>query len=183
MILDLIRRVRNRLVGRIDQDRMVKLGLRVGRDVYLGPEALIDPIAPWLVTLEDGAIIAPRAIILAHDASMWAHTGYTQVAPVVIGARAFVGAGALVLPGVTIGADAVIGAGSVVTRDIPAGVVAVGNPARVIGNTEEFVARQRAEMAARPIFSDVDLSVPGGVPLERREAIRRSLADGHGYVP
>ena len=44
----------------------------------------------------------------------------------------WVGAGAVILPGVTIGDNSVIGAGSVVTRDIPANVVAVGNPCRVL---------------------------------------------------
>lgn len=49
-----------------------------------------------------------------------------------IGANVWIGAGAVILPGVTIGADTVIGAGSVVTKDIPSGVVAVGNPCRVL---------------------------------------------------
>jgi maltose O-acetyltransferase len=52
--------------------------------------------------------------------------------PITIGADVWLGAGALVLPGVTIGDRAVIGAGSVVTRDVPAGVLAVGNPCRVV---------------------------------------------------
>ena len=52
--------------------------------------------------------------------------------PIHIGRRCWIGAGAVILPGVTIGDDTVIGAGSVVTRDIPANVVAVGNPCRVL---------------------------------------------------
>jgi maltose O-acetyltransferase len=52
--------------------------------------------------------------------------------PIAIGDNAWLGGGAIVLPGVTIGADSVIGAGAVVTRDVPPGVVALGNPARVI---------------------------------------------------
>ncbi len=52
--------------------------------------------------------------------------------PVRIGNNVWIGAGAIILPGVTIGDDSVIGAGSVVTRDIPSGVVAVGNPCRVM---------------------------------------------------
>ncbi|MDQ8730016.1 sugar O-acetyltransferase [Bradyrhizobium sp. LHD-71] len=52
--------------------------------------------------------------------------------PVDIGSDVWIGAGALILPGVRIGARSVIGAGSVVTRDIPEGVFAAGNPCRVI---------------------------------------------------
>ncbi len=51
--------------------------------------------------------------------------------PVHIGRNVWIGAGAIVLPGITIGDNTVIGAGSVVTKDIPAEVVAVGNPCRV----------------------------------------------------
>ena len=51
--------------------------------------------------------------------------------PVHIGRNVWIGAGAVILPGVSIGDDAVIGAGSIVTRGIPAGATAVGNPARI----------------------------------------------------
>jgi len=52
--------------------------------------------------------------------------------PVRIGENVWIGAGAVILPGVRIGENSVIGAGSVVTREIPANVVAVGSPCRVL---------------------------------------------------
>ena len=52
--------------------------------------------------------------------------------PVHIGKNCWIGAGAVILPGVNIGDNVVIGAGSVVTKDIPSNVVAVGNPCRVL---------------------------------------------------
>ena len=55
----------------------------------------------------------------------------TRAAPIRIGDRAWLGAGAIVLPGVTVGAGSVIGAGSVVTGDVPGGVLAFGQPCRV----------------------------------------------------
>ena len=57
--------------------------------------------------------------------------------PVEIGSDVWVGAGALILPGVRVGSRAVIGAGSVVTRDVPEGVLAAGNPCRVIREIRE----------------------------------------------
>ena len=52
--------------------------------------------------------------------------------PVKIGRNCWIGAGAVIVPGITIGDNVVIGAGSVVTKDIPSNVVAVGNPCRVL---------------------------------------------------
>lgn len=52
--------------------------------------------------------------------------------PVRIEENVWIGAGAILLPGVTVGKNSVIGAGSVVTRDIPPNVVALGTPCRVL---------------------------------------------------
>lgn len=52
--------------------------------------------------------------------------------PVTIGNNVWIGANAVILPGVHIGDNSVIGAGSVVTKDIPENVVAVGNPCRIL---------------------------------------------------
>ena len=57
---------------------------------------------------------------------------YQYNIPVHIGRNCWIGAGAIIVPGVTIGDNTVIGAGSVVTKDIPANVVAVGNPCKVL---------------------------------------------------
>lgn len=57
---------------------------------------------------------------------------YQYNLPIHIGKNCWIGAGAIILPGITIGDNSVIGAGSVVTKDIPPNVVAVGNPCKVI---------------------------------------------------
>jgi maltose O-acetyltransferase len=64
--------------------------------------------------------------------------------PVTIGDDVWVGAGALILPGVRIGSRSVIGAGSVVTRDIPDDAFAAGNPCRVIRPIDPASAEPRA---------------------------------------
>lgn len=54
------------------------------------------------------------------------------VGKITIGANSFIGARAMVLPGVNIGEEAVVGAMAVVTKDVEANSVVAGNPAKPI---------------------------------------------------
>ena len=56
----------------------------------------------------------------------------TTIAPVRIGAGAWLGGGAIVLPGVNIGDGAVVAAGAVVTKDVPPRTLVAGVPARAV---------------------------------------------------
>ena len=88
-----------------------------------------------------GVMIAPNVVIAtgAHPiCPELREKVYQYNLPVHIGNRVWIGAGAIILPGVTIGDDSVIGAGSVVTKDIPSGVIAVGNPCRVLREINEY---------------------------------------------
>ena len=62
---------------------------------------------------------------------------YQYNAPVRIGRNCWIGAGAVIVPGITIGDNTVIGAGCIVTKDIPSNVVAVGNPCKVLREINE----------------------------------------------
>lgn len=60
-------------------------------------------------------------------------SGYvTQSKPVHIGDRAWIGGGAILMPGIKIGENTTIGAGSVVTKSVPANCFAAGNPCQII---------------------------------------------------
>lgn len=63
--------------------------------------------------------------------------GYQYNAAVRIGRNCWIGAGAIIVPGITIGDNVVVGAGSIVTKDIPSNVLAVGNPCRVLREINE----------------------------------------------
>ena len=87
--------------------------------IYVGDYTLIGP----------NVTIATGGHPINHDLR---EKGYQYNASVRIGRNCWIGAGAVIVPGVTVGDNTVIGAGSVVTKDIPSGVVAVGNPCRVL---------------------------------------------------
>ena len=111
-------------------------GVRIGRNVFIGADVLLDPVRPDLIIIEDYASIAGRNSILTHSdpTKPIRDKGMLDAifAPVIIRRGAWIAVGAIVLPGVTIGENAVIAAGAVVTKDIPANAIAGGVPAKVI---------------------------------------------------
>ena len=93
------------------------------------------------IYIGDSVMIAPNVVIATGTHPICPELReqvYQYNLPVHIGNRVWIGAGAIILPGVTIGDNSVIGAGSVVTKDIPSGVVAVGNPCRVLREINEY---------------------------------------------
>jgi maltose O-acetyltransferase len=160
---------------------LVKQGLVVGRNFVMLEDVLIDPSHIWLVVIGDDVTLAPRVQILAHDASTKRHLGRTRIGKVTIGNRVFVGASAIILPGVTIGSEVIIGAGSIVTEDIPSGVVAAGNPARVLCPLTEFLKRRSAEMASSPNFGR-EYTLRGNITEQKKAEMNARMKDRFGYV-
>jgi maltose O-acetyltransferase len=106
--------------------------IELGSHVFFNFNCVVLDVCP--VRIGDETLIGPGVQILTpmhpFDAALRRREEYGR--PVEIGSDVWVGAGAIICPGVRIGSGAVIGAGSVVTRDIPAGTLALGNPCRVI---------------------------------------------------
>jgi maltose O-acetyltransferase len=173
-----LRKANARLRRRTDVETLKERGLTVGENVRIVGDVLIDPDFCDLIRIGDNTTISADVMILAHDGSTKRQLGYTRIAPVEIGSRVFVGARAIILPGVTVGDDAIVGAGSIVTRDVPAGTVVAGNPARHIADTEDYVAQHSEAMAERPVWG-WEYSVQAGVTPEKRLALREG---GEGYI-
>jgi len=107
-----------------------------GTQVTLGARVFVNAGCMFLdaaaITLEDDVQLGPGVQLLTSDHPRSAEEragGLESARPIRIGARAWLGGGVIVLPGVEIGRDAIIGAGSVVTKSVPDGVTAVGSPA------------------------------------------------------
>jgi len=103
--------------------------------------SMVDTLIPQMVEIGDNFISAPNSIILAHDASLFTHTGKYRVEKTIIGDNVFLGANAVILPGINVGNNSIIGAGAVVTKDVPENVVVAGNPARIISTVNEYVEK------------------------------------------
>lgn len=128
-------------------------GARISGTPFVHQRARIQ--LPWNLTLHDRACLGDRTnaytlgpieiqagATIAQEAYLCTGTHkFTdpalplQTAPIVVGAGAFVGARAFILPGVVIGERAVVGACAVVRHAVPAGATVAGNPARLVGRS------------------------------------------------
>lgn len=178
--MKVLRKILSRLRGEQNIDKLIKRGLKIGKNCKLG-SCTIDPSHCFHITIGDNVTFGPRVHVLAHDASTHVFLGYTRVANVKVGSNVFIGAHSIVMPGVTIGDNVVIGAGSIVTRDIPANSVAVGSPARVVKSLDKYLDSKRAEMSNDNTFDDTyTLRNP-----QFGDTHRQALIDGcrkHGQI-
>jgi len=115
-------------------------GVDVGRNVEIGYYCIIGPVHPFRIHIGDNSVIAANSVILEHDNSYYyTHGQEVRFGDVYIGERAFVGIGAIIMPGVTIGSHAIVGALSLVKSNVPSYSVVAGQPARVIKRFSEKV--------------------------------------------
>ena len=109
----------------------------VGVDVRLGDGVVIFAQATVTTNIDLGSHThIGRGAAIGHDCVLGDFVTVMPLASVsgnvTIGERVTIGAGAVIRQGQVIGADAYVGAGAVVVSDVPPGVTVVGNPARPI---------------------------------------------------
>ena len=111
---------------------------------------------PYLISMGDNVRISSNVHFTYHDGGTWAFRNYydgeyqdiVKFGRITVGDCTFIGARAMILPGVMIGHHAVIGAGSVVTNDVPAETVWAGVPAKQICTLREYAEKSKAAMPA-----------------------------------
>ena len=114
------------------------LGHHVGENVYIPQDLTITQTFTrdrGHISIGDRVSIAPRCVLITHSNPNYSRIrGSIKSKPRFINIEndAWIGAGAIVLPGVTIHEGAIVGAGSIVTKDVPAYAVVAGNPARIL---------------------------------------------------
>ncbi|MBN1126154.1 MAG: acyltransferase [Sedimentisphaerales bacterium] len=101
-------------------------GMDIARTARISWGTKLDKTHPRGVHIGDESYCASGCLILTHDYVKGLHVD------TFIGKRCFIGANAIIMPGVTIGDCTVVGAGAVVTKSVPPACIVVGNPAKVI---------------------------------------------------
>lgn len=176
-----LKRILYRIRGEYTTEQLISMGMRVGKNFRRLHGVILDPSHCWLIEIGDNVTMAPRVHILCHDASTKHFLNYTKIGRVRIGNNVFIGASAVVLPGVTIGDNVIIGANSTVTHNIPSGMVAVGSPARILCSTEQYLEKERAYMVDAPCYGE-EYTLRKNVGIEKKQQMFRDLEQTMGYV-
>lgn len=153
LVIRVVSAVRPALGTRLAIRIYAALGMRFeGRPTFLAGNVWFDGSSRYgLITIREGSTVSRDVRVLTHDWSpqrtLWA-LGRTDPAPVgrlepvEIGAFAFVGMGAILMPGASLGRGSIVGAGSVVRGKVPDFGIAIGNPATIVGDSREYVRRK-----------------------------------------
>ncbi len=115
------------------------VGVKIGEKCWINTRHFGSE--PYLISIGDHVQITKGVEFLTHGGG-WI---YREEIPdmdyfgkIIIKDNVYIGTGSYILPGVTIESNVVVAAGSVVTKSVPRGVVIGGNPARIIGNLEDY---------------------------------------------
>jgi acetyltransferase-like isoleucine patch superfamily enzyme len=142
-------------------------GAQIGRDCRLLIRTLGSE--PYLISIGNHCTLSSGVTLLTHDgaASLFSHEipSVQKFGAISIFDNCFIGASAIILPGVQIGPNSVVGAGSIVTKDVPAQTIVAGNPARRICSLEEYRKKIIANWA-----------------IQRPNGYMKELEDGHPYT-
>lgn len=120
-----------------------------------GMNSLVDTSVPDFVEIGKNFVSAPGSIVLAHDASTITHCDKLRVEKTIIKDNVFLGANAVILPGITVGNNVIIGARAIVTKDVPDGMVVAGNPAKIISTVDKYIQKCNT----RGVLYSVPLSI------------------------
>lgn len=137
-------------------EELKRNGMDIGENVHIY-NSFIDSKYYSLIEIGNNVTIT-NATILAHDASTKKFIGYTRVGKVIIGNNVFIGYGSIILPETVIGNDVIIGAGTVVKGIVPSNSVIVGNPWRILCETQDYIIKNKKVLNEDTIF-DVNLDL------------------------
>jgi len=111
-------------------------GVKIGKDVYIDPTAIIETAYPEMITIGNDVRIAANSIIMCHIKAPHFHRNNglmpLEIKPVTLHDHSFIGVNAVLLPGVKVGKASVVSSGAIVFADVPPFTMVSGNPAKVV---------------------------------------------------
>ena len=116
-------------------------GVKMGKGCFFSTKEI--PTEGYLIEIGDYVRVASHTSFYTHG-GLWSIRKYYKdndldwFGKIKIGSYTSIGAHCMIMPGVTIGERVIVGGGSVVTKSVPDGVMVAGNPARIVGRTDDF---------------------------------------------
>ena len=131
-MLKKIRATDLKLASLISPCAFISPSAKIGRGVVVAPQCSIQANS----IVRQNSYINTMTII-GHDVKVRENSFISAMVTLAggaeVGTSSYIGMGALIKEGLTIGNETVVGMGSVVHKDLPDGMMAIGNPARIIG--------------------------------------------------
>lgn len=128
-----------------NEDYARKIGVTLGSDNFISDKRHWSS-EPYLITIGSHCQITRGAVFATHGGGQCIrdkHPDFDCFGKIAVGDWVYIGANAIIMPGVTIGDNVLVAAGSIVTKSIPSGMVVAGNPARVICTTDEYYEKNK----------------------------------------
>lgn len=144
--IDDVREYLGKIIGtKIDKSTTVfsPFYTNFGQFISIGKNVFINHACSFLdmggITIEDEVLIGPKVNLVTENHPIDPNDRRALITkPILIKRKAWIGAGATILPGVTVGENSIIAAGAVVSKDVPNNVIVGGIPAKIIKNIEPF---------------------------------------------
>ncbi len=110
-------------------------GITIGRGGFIGMNGYMEDYRPENVRIEDKVTISFGVTFIAHGQK---RNMKNEEKVIILRSGCYIGATAVILPGVEVGERAIVGASAVVTKSVPPGAIVAGSPARILGYQEGY---------------------------------------------
>lgn len=129
-------------------DLLKRNGIKIGENSQIYPNVSFGS-EPYLIEIGNSVRITSGCKFITHDGGIWVLRNLKKLengdlfGKIKIGNNVHIGMNCIIMPNVNIGDNCIIGCGAIVTKDIPSNSIAVGVPARVIENIEEYYNKNK----------------------------------------